>query len=369
MSLLSVLKSPSASRAWYTAAHPSLPIVATCFSDKSVRVYSLTTFTLLSTITGGHKRAVRTCSWKPNLKGESVLATGSFDASVGIWRRWDGDMDLRRENQFIGIVTNESENTEEEDDPEEWRFAIVLDGHESEVKSVGWSAGGNFLASCSRDKSIWVWEEIGDDDFETVAVMSEHDGDVKCVAWHPEEELLASGSYDNDVRLWREDDDWGCVEVLRGHKSTVWGVEWEKPHGPRLCSCSDDMTIRIWSNSSGWREESQLPQRHERPIYAVAWKNNKIVSTGGDGRIIVYEERPIGTMESDKNGENLSQRDAEDDGGDDISASIKTEWTVIKQIEAGHGVYEINHVCWASRGNEDLIVTTGDDGIVKLWTL
>lgn len=304
-----------------------------------------------------------------------MLATGSFDASVGIWRQWDGDTDLGRGNQFTGIITNESENTEEEDGPEDWRFAIVLEGHESEVKSVGWSAGGNFLASCSRDKSIWIWEEIGDDDFETVAVMSEHDGDVKCVAWHPEEEILASGSYDNDVRLWREDDDWGCMEVLRGHESTVWGVEWEKPHGSRLCSCSDDMTIRIWSNSSGWREEAQLPRRHERPIYAVAWKKDKIVSTGGDGRIVVYEERSIGIMETDKNGE--PKRNGEtslvsSDGGDHISVSpnhVKTEWTVIKQIEAAHGMYEINHVCWASRGNEEVIVTTGDDGVIKVWTL
>lgn len=375
MSLLSVLKSPSPSRAWYTAPHPRLPIIATCFSDKAVRIYSLKTFTLLDTISGGHKRAVRTCSWKPNLKGESVLATGSFDASVAIWRRWDGDMDLRRENQFIGISTDQSENTEE-DDPEEWRFALVLDGHESEVKSVAWSAGGNFIASCSRDKSIWVWEEVGDDDFETVAVMSEHDGDVKCVAWHPEEVLLASGSYDNDVRLWREEDDWGCVEVLRGHESTVWGIEWEKPPGSRLCSCSDDMTIRIWSDSSGWREEAQLPRRHERPIYAVAWKNNRIVSTGGDGRIVVYEERPIGMMESDKNAEpkrNGETSLASADGGHHMSSSPnpdKMEWTVIKQIEAGHGVYEINHVCWASRGNdEDVIVTTGDDGVIRVWTL
>jgi len=52
-----------------------------------VRVYSLTSFTLLHSITGGHKRSVRSVSWKPGTAGQSVLATGSFDASAGIWRR------------------------------------------------------------------------------------------------------------------------------------------------------------------------------------------------------------------------------------------------------------------------------------------
>lgn len=56
-------------------------------------------------------------------------------------------------------------------------------------------------------------------------------------------------------------------------------------------------------NSSGWRKEAQLPRRNEKPIYAVAWKKDKRVSTGGDGRIIVYEGRSIDIMETDKNGE------------------------------------------------------------------
>ena len=166
LSLLSTVTPPSFSRAWFTAAHPSLPMVATCFSDKLVRIYSLTSFTLLSTISGGHKRSVRTCAWKPNLKGESVLATGSFDASVGIWQSSEIGGDPEGKN-----------------DEEDWRFAIVLDGHESEVKSVAWSTGGNLLASCSRDKSVWIWEEVGEDDFETIAVLQEHEGDVKCVSW------------------------------------------------------------------------------------------------------------------------------------------------------------------------------------------
>lgn len=396
-----------------------------------------------------------------------MLATGSFDASVGIWRRYDNDMNPKPKDVMSGldfdardksIANGEMGENAEEDEDEEWRFAIVLDGHESEVKSVAWSSGGNLLATCSRDKSVWIWEEVGEDDYETIAVMQEHEGDVKCVAWHPEEELLASASYDDDVRLWREDvDDWGCCGVLRGHESTVWCVAWERvlprifgdveegqkdirekwvkrreASGPRLMSCSDDLSIRVWrrrpkekvqqsrlsiirsgSSEEDWVEEVQLPKVHSRPIYAIAWsKNGKVVSTGGDGAMVVYEERwkngsadskskETGAQINGVDGEKASgkpeivgaepmegvTKEAESapeaNGQDGKKTEMEelpeaTEWVVVAQIEGAHGVFEINHVGWAPRRDknggsrveqEELIITTGDDGTVKVWTL
>lgn len=356
MSLLSTITPSSYSRAWFTASHPSLPIIASCFSDKSVRVYSLTSFTLLSTITGFHERSVRTCAWKPNLKGEIVLATGSFDARVGIW-------------QSSG-ATGDPE--QKDDDDEDWQDAGMLDGPESEIKSVAWSAGGNLIAICSRDRTIWIWEEIGDGEYDTLAVLEKHDGDVKCVAWHPEEETLASGSYDGDIRLWKEEDDWVCIAVLKGHAGTVWAVGWEPISGidddfsKRLVSCSDDLTIRIWNTTTGI-EEAQLPQVHTRAIYSVAWGNGgKIVSTGGDGRIVVYEEKKR-TFDDKalENRNSLSVRDLEDSSNE---SHAKTDWTIKIQIEGAHDVFEINHVCWALRDSAEVIVTSGDDGLIKIWS-
>ncbi|WEW55650.1 Cytosolic iron-sulfur protein assembly protein [Emydomyces testavorans] len=444
---LSDLHPPSQDRAWLTAPHPRLPFVATCCADKSVRIYSLTNFALLSTISGGHKRAVRSCAWKPHVKGESVLATASFDATVGIWRRWDEGFENHHERN--------DEDADDEDE-DEWGFAVLLDGHDSEVKSVAWAAaGGSLLATCSRDKSIWIWEDLedGENEFETVAVLQEHAGDVKCVAWHPEEECLASGSYDDTIRLWREDvDDWGQVACLRAHEGTVWCVEWEggvaatmdghehntkkkkenacaaalpgnpehgelspsqrekwieqrRSCGPRLVSCSDDRTIRIWrkqpppqknqhqqSTSSipstirpasideTWHEECQLPSAHDLSIYSVAWSKTTglIASTGADGRIVVYQERflPQSLIEAQttSEGENLSW----------------TKWEVVACIDAAHGIYEVNHVCWAKRADqsrsqqrglnddgmvtdsideEEVLLSTGDDGVVKVWRI
>ncbi|KAK8180560.1 WD40-repeat-containing domain protein [Phyllosticta capitalensis] len=430
---LATLTPPSSARTWMTAPHPTLPIVATASSDKTVRVYSLTSFTLLSSIGGGHKRSVRTCAWKPHVVGESVLATGSFDASAGVWRKWE----RQSKDSFVDDDAMEQDMGDDGEEDDEWRFSVILDGHESEIKSVAWSAGGQFLATCSRDKSVWIWEEMEDDNFETIAVLQEHEGDVKCVAWHPSEDMLASASYDDTIRLYREDlDDWTAVAVLSGHDATVWGVDWEVVEvspltvgedeetagpaelkaqrakllqervaaGPRLVSCSDDLTVRVWrrvprdtaaaaqgkndmpsilrnnSIEEEWVEEARLPKRHERAIYSVAWSKQTglIASTGSDGKIVIYKEQWLAksdpSMEADVAANGQNEGDAPAPSAS--SSTALTEWVVVAEAEGAHDVFEINHVIWATRRDKDrrtedeeILVSTGDDGEVKVWTL
>lgn len=423
-----------------------MPVVATCGADKTVRVYSLINFTLLSTVTGGHKKSVRTCAWKPDVQGESVLATGSFDATVGVWRKWDEDGATKAGGSH-GKEDEEDDDEEEDEEEDDWRFAVLLDGHDSEVKSVSWSAGGNLLATCSRDKSIWIWEDLedGDNNFETVAVMQEHGGDVKCVCWHPAEECLASASYDDTIRVWREDiDDWGQVACLKGHQGTVWAVDWEcvepeatvpgsaieggddednanrlrqrrdtwieqhRLSGPRLASCSDDRTVRIWRKTTpsklppakdpsavpsiirpsgpdeSWVEESVLPQVHDLPIYAVAWSKTThlLASAGADGRIVVYQENFAGEQGQKQQQDDKQQQQQQQQESSD--AVIPSVWSVVAVIEAAHGVYEINHISWAPRADrnrspnsneekgtkeDEVLISAGDDGPVKVWHL
>ena len=79
---------------------------------------------------------MRGIAWSPS---GSTLATASFDANIGIWKR-------------------EGQDRDDEEVAGEWECITILEGHETECKSVAWSSSGNLLASCSRDKTVWVWE-------------------------------------------------------------------------------------------------------------------------------------------------------------------------------------------------------------------
>ncbi len=331
-------------RVWYVTEHPDLPLFASCSADKTVRLWSSRSFKLIATLEGDQKRSIRSAAWKPS-RGEKgpLLASASFDGSVGIW---------------------------DEGDEGSWDCLAMLDGHENEAKGVAWSSNGTLLASCSRDKSVWVWE-AGDDynDFECLAVLQEHSQDVKCVAWHPSEELLASGSYDDCIRLWREDqDDWACCCLLESQHGTVWSIAFDPASAQdgtsRFASATDDGSVCIWrrlqqgnstttSNTASmpstlksttleehWLLESILPSVHIGPVYCVAWskKTGHIASAGSDGNVAVYTE---GTK----------------------------QWRILACKQDIHSVYEVNSVCFLNNSDDDLkelLVTGADDGKVAV---
>jgi WD40 repeat protein len=149
-------------RAWSVAWNPVQRLIASCSADKTVRMWyymesknddrgeksSTPSFQFATEIATGHRKTVRSIAWAPSGK---TLATASFDSTVSIWERSPGD---EEEGEELG----------------DWECISTLEGHDSECKSVAYSSDGSLIASCSRDKSVWIWE--GKQSFEISSVSS-----------------------------------------------------------------------------------------------------------------------------------------------------------------------------------------------------
>jgi WD40 repeat protein len=95
-------------------------------------------------------------------------------------------------------------------------------------------------------------------------------------------------------------------------------------------------------------------------VYSVSWSADTglVASTGSDGIVAVYAE------DSSTGGET-------EDGGSGSSSN----WRVLGTVSNAHGPYEVNHITWCKRfdsgaehkGKEEMLITTGDDGVVRPW--
>jgi WD40 repeat protein len=50
------------------------------------------------------------------------------------------------------------------------------------VKCVAWSPSGTYIATCGRDRSVWIWESMPGQEYECVDVKQGHSqvGDRRC---------------------------------------------------------------------------------------------------------------------------------------------------------------------------------------------
>ncbi|GEQ66402.1 hypothetical protein JCM33374_g65 [Metschnikowia sp. JCM 33374] len=353
--LLKSLKAHS-DKAWSVSSHEKLPLLATASSDKTSKIYQLSlehNFPLVGVLEETHKRSVRSVAFKPQLQSDEnefidlpALASGSFDSTISIWGIDEPEDLLENEHSEDEDYDEETKNKREVDmltsPKNEWNLMALIEGHENEIKAVAWNKSGKYLASCSRDKTVWIWETDPEtlEEFECISVLSDHEHDIKHIVWHPQYNILASSSYDDTVRLYQQDaddEDWSLVSASDDGTVRVWGSE--KPEESSHGNSGLPSSIKHESAEMNWELEQVLPAAHRYAIYSVSWsaKSGRIASAGADGLIVIYKQN-------------------------------ESKWEIESSTPSAHGVYEINCVSWCNLSNgTEVLVSAGDDGNINIW--
>jgi len=175
----------------------------------------------------------------------------------------------------------------------------TLTGHLSWVNSIVYSPDGSTLASCSEDKTIKLWDINSGELKNTLPGRS-------VIACSPDRSTLASCSEDKIIQFW--DINSGKLKnILPGHLSQFWNINsgelkntlighlsWVNsivysPDGSTLASCSKDKTIKLWDINSG--EVKNTLTGHSDSVSSIAFSpdGSTLASCSHDNTIKLWK--------------------------------------------------------------------------------
>lgn len=221
----------------------------------------------------------------------NLLATGSWDGSVRLWRPNDGYL-VQTMPSGMGEVNGVAFSPDgrmlvtasRNRAVQFWRVGDgallrnICEGdeaHEGAVFSVSFSPTGDMVASGSWDRTVRIWRAT---DGSLVHTLRDHRGAVNSVAYSPNGKLIASGSHDRLVRLWRAAD--GVLAgTFQGHTDAVFCVSFS-PDGRLLASAGSDQMIRLWRVVDGTLVRTL--EGHTGAIFSVAFSTDGQTLVSGD---------------------------------------------------------------------------------------
>ena len=122
--------------------------------------------------------------------------------------------------------------------------SIVKTAHQKALISLSFTAGGQHLATGSRDARIALWD-TSKLPAASYRMLQGHSGAVTAVAFSPDAKQLASGSEDRSIILWNSQLAQKLI-VLPGHQSYVNSVAFSQD-GKSLVSASSDGSVKLWN--------------------------------------------------------------------------------------------------------------------------
>lgn len=217
---------------WHVSWSPDGRYLATSSADRSIRVLEFNGSTLSEVATvRGHEKTVRRTVWSEN---GDFLASASFDSSARIWSKASG----------YSCVAS-----------------LRTSGLDSELKGLDWN--GDYIATTSRDRTVWVWQVSADMSDPTLqGVLSGHNGDVKSVKFLTPS-ILVSCSFDGSLMFWVEHKgDWNEAGKAALGAATLWEVanlspSWTRPDSTSCYEYAGRLLVSSEEGLSLWACDSK----------------------------------------------------------------------------------------------------------------
>ncbi|KAF1829734.1 Coatomer, alpha subunit [Decorospora gaudefroyi] len=192
--------------------------------------------------------------------------------------------------------------------------------------------------------------------------FEEHDGPVRGVDFHKTQPLFVSGGDDYKIKVWSYQTR-RCLFTLNGHLDYVRTVFFHHEL-PWILSSSDDQTIRIWN----WQNRSLICTMTGHNHYTMCAqfhpKEDLIVSASLDQSVRVWDISGLRKKHSAPQA--MSFEDQMARANQNQADMFGNTDAVVKFVLEGHD----RGVNWvAFHPTLPLIVSAGDDRLVKLWRM
>ncbi|XP_010795540.1 apoptotic protease-activating factor 1 [Notothenia coriiceps] len=296
------------------AFSPDDRLLATCSSDRKVKVWNVERAMLLRVFEEEHSEQVNHCQFTNTTK-RLLLATCSNDKFLNV-KLWNLNKPSSQNTMFghfepvnhccfspddAYVSTSSNDGTVKlfkASSANEWKTIKVSDMFEESdeevfVKCSTWTADGKRIICAARNAALMFDVETSD---MLLEIKTNRLSTVQFCHACPTSNLLAIAFSNYAVELWDLESN-NKVADCSGHLSWVQRVEFS-PDGSQLLSCSDDQTVRLWetkkvhtSSAVCLKRNSDVLFNDEEIIVSAADNCNRLqVRDGRTGSVLFQSE-------------------------------------------------------------------------------